>query len=258
MSRSKKQENTPYESEYSLRDIPDSDAILEMLKEESDRGAILIFGAYLEELLGVLIAELCVSNSLADSILKVGTPAGDFDSRILLASALGLIRENEVKALRIIQRIRNKAAHFDRSGRGFNVLFDSDITVDQIVELTTMFGYDRLVPDRKMLRNRSLIRSQFQVAGHHLATRLLMRRLTLKRITLPQSPEEQIAELTKEYEGSVIGERLLLIKSEHPDPHEATNYSMIFREIILKGNEFSISPELIVAQYNKYLVDNNI
>ena len=103
--------------------------VTKLVEAEPDRGVILILGAYLDEILGVLITGACVSDTLAAGILKHGQPAGTFNNRMALAQALGLIHEEDVQALRIVQKIRNKAAHFDLSGRGFEVLFDSSITV---------------------------------------------------------------------------------------------------------------------------------
>src|SRR6185503_16772110 len=84
--------------------------ITRLLEKESDRGAILILAAYLEEILGEIVRGACVADDLADQLLDPRRPAGDFDSRILVCSAFALVHPEEVKALRLVQRIRNRAA----------------------------------------------------------------------------------------------------------------------------------------------------
>lgn len=172
--------------EQALLELPQR--ITELVETESDRGAILILGAYIDEILGLLVAAGCASDALADSILKHGQPAGTFDARLLLAQAFGLIHEEDVRGLRIVQKIRNKAAHFDRSGRGFDVLFDSPATADQVVELSTLF-YEKLT-DRSPLA----VRHSFVESARNVANRLLMRRPDIKRPTPLKSTMELIAE----------------------------------------------------------------
>lgn len=162
--------------------------ITALLETESDRGAILIIATYIEEILGLLIAAGCVSDTLADNVLKHGQPAGTFDSRMLLAQAFGMIHDEDIKGLRIIQKIRNKAAHFDRSSRGFDVLFDSPATADQVVELSSHF-YEKLT-DRSPLA----VRLSFIESARNVANRLLMRRQDIKRPTALKSTQELIAE----------------------------------------------------------------
>jgi hypothetical protein len=162
--------------------------ITELVEEESDRGAILILGAYIDEILGLLISASCASVALAAGILKHGQPAGTFDARLLIAQAFGLIHEEDVKGLRIIQKIRNKAAHFDRSGRGFDVLFDSPATADQVVELSVLF-YEKLA-DRSPLA----VRRSFVESARNVGSRLLLRLSDIKRPTPLKSTQELIAE----------------------------------------------------------------
>ncbi|TGE26917.1 hypothetical protein [Hymenobacter metallicola] len=145
--------------------------ITELLEKESDRGVILILATYYEELLGLIINAGCTSPEQADKILAHRQPAGDFDSRILIAHAFGLIHDEEVDALRIVQRIRNKAAHFDRSGRGFDVLFDSTATADQVIAFAKLFYPSAEIPTRQP----EFLRFLFIRAGRTLSTRLVTR-----------------------------------------------------------------------------------
>jgi hypothetical protein len=133
--------------------LPTNEEFLSYLAKESDRGAILILGAYIEEALGLLITRHCVSDEAASKLLKHGQVGGTFEARLMLAEAFGFLHETELSGLRILQKIRNKAAHFDRSGRGFDVLFDSAATADQVVALADLFGYRRPEREAKALRS---------------------------------------------------------------------------------------------------------
>ena len=156
-----------------------------LLRKESDRGAILIVAAYLEEILGLIVRGACVSDDRADELLAFRKPAGDFDSRVLLGHALGLLHSEEVRALRIVQRIRNRAAHFDRGGRGFDVLFDSNATVDQVSDLMVALS------GHLASREHKTVRAAFTACARLLATRLYLRLLQLQRPKAPLTLKAQ-------------------------------------------------------------------
>lgn len=78
--------------------------VTELVEKESDRGAILILAAYLEEILGLLVRAICVSDKLGQKLTELNKPAGDFDSKIILCVSLGLISEDEGRALRFVQK----------------------------------------------------------------------------------------------------------------------------------------------------------
>jgi hypothetical protein len=202
--------------EQALFELPQR--ITELVATESDRGAILILGAYIDEILGLLVAAGCASDALADSILKHGQPAGTFDARLLLAQAFGLIHEEDVKGLRIVQKIRNKAAHFDRSGRGFDVLFDSPATADQVVELSTLF-YEKLT-DRSPLA----VRHSFVESARNVANRLLMRRPDIKRPAPLKSTEELLAEAFAIDPDTSLSELLDKVRAFRDSPEGRAEY----------------------------------
>jgi len=186
MSTSSRKQPSAKDKEEALLELPQR--ITELVEKESDRGVILILGAYIDEILGLIIAAACVSDAIAEGILKHGQPAGTFDARLVLAQALGLIHDEDVKALRIIQKVRNKAAHFDRTGRGFDVLFDSPTTADQIVELSTIY-YEKLAD-----RSSAAVRASFVDSARNVATRLLMRRPDIKRPMPAKSMQDVVSE----------------------------------------------------------------
>jgi DNA-binding MltR family transcriptional regulator len=249
---SKKQKDTPFD-DYANRSTPDPEEITVILDKESDRGVILICIAYLEEILGALISNICVSNTLADTILQVRKPAGDFEGRILLSQALGLIHENEVKNLRILQKIRNKAAHFDRGGRGFDVLFDSDSTIDFVLELGKNLG----IPTYP--RQPALIRDGFIVATQSLAATLLQRRVKITRTIAPKSTREIAEQLLISSQGTLIGSRLARLKLEVNDimflPY-AGMLQVFIDKAISYEREYGtkVSEEEILNEFDKYVI----
>lgn len=172
--------------------------VTELLKKESDRGVILILAAYLEEILGLIISAGCASPELADDILKLRAPAGDFESKLLVAQAFGLIHQEDAFALRIVQRIRNKAAHFDRSGRGFDVLFDSPATADQVVAFIKHFCPDLEISSR----DPAILRKVFVMTGRICTTRLMLRLSETKPATPCPSARERTEQIISKLKDS--------------------------------------------------------
>jgi hypothetical protein len=186
--------------------LPNSNELRELLAKESDRGAILIIAAHVEEVLGLLIGSICVSAEAAESLLKHGQPAGDFESRVVLAQTLGLIHETEVRALRMIQKIRNRAAHFDRTGRGFDVLFDSPATMDQVMALADIFGYTKFERQSKILRD------TFLEIAENLSVVFFIRKLRTEQAKPAQSLEQLAIELIKEFGEELNEEQASILK----------------------------------------------
>ena len=90
----------------------------ENFRGESDRGAILISAALLDECLRSLIAIFLVDdkkevNELLGSEKHYERPLGTFGARIKTAYCLGLISRDEFDDLRIIQKIRKEIKEKD-------------------------------------------------------------------------------------------------------------------------------------------------
>ena len=85
---------------------------LEKLKEESDRGMVLISTGYLEEQLKKILLVYFVDDPALVGLVDGGSaPLGAFSARIIACYALGLISKPEHDDLHILRRIRNEFAH---------------------------------------------------------------------------------------------------------------------------------------------------
>lgn len=178
-------------------------AITRSLEDESDRGKALIIGSYLEEIVAFLISSVCVSENLAEKLLGHQSPAGTFRAKIVLASALGLIDQEEVGALRVVQRIRNKAAHFDsRRNVSVEVEFRWSSHSSQVEQFATSFGVSLSATDDDELGE------AFVVASRMLAVRLLSRGADIRRPDPPLSLRERAERSQKQLEGTPLGELL--------------------------------------------------
>lgn len=176
--------------------------ITKLIEGESDRGAILILGAYLDELLADLVRSACISDEAGDALLEFRRPAGDFDSRIELCTAWGLIHHTERDALHTLRRIRNAAAHFDKKGRGFEVLFDSEATVNQVASLAKAVNLSLDSRDPKRVRH------VFIVCCRFLAMRLIFRSIMAARPEEPPTLKEIANFIRAQLKGTPQGERL--------------------------------------------------
>jgi hypothetical protein len=168
--------------------------ITKLVEDESDRGAILILAAYLEEILGLIVSGACVSQEEGDKILEFRGPAGGFDLKIQLCKALALIHPVEVQGLDAVRKIRNCAAHFD-SKRGFDVLFDSQSTIDNVANLAKSQNL------QLTSREPAYVREVFIVCVRLLATKLYFRFANVQR---PQ-PLPTVKETANEYRERMKG-----------------------------------------------------
>ena len=82
---------------------------------ESDRGRVLVVAAFLEDLLGELLAiHLPDQPSTTELIGGDNAVISAFASKAALACSLGLLSEREFKEISTVRKIRIKFAHFVR------------------------------------------------------------------------------------------------------------------------------------------------
>ena len=181
--------------------------ITKISESESDRGAVLILSAYLEELLGCLIASSCISEAAADDILEFRGPAGGFDLKVRLCFALGIIHESERKGLDAIRKIRNAAAHFDRK-RGFDVLFDNDQTQSLVANLAQTQNLKAESNDP------AAVRDLFFISSRLLGSKLYMRGTEIVTPSHPKSLKEKANEIREEMKDTPRGKMIAQIEND--------------------------------------------
>ncbi|WP_337075943.1 hypothetical protein [Aeromonas veronii] len=80
--------------------------------KESDRGAVLMAGSILDEVLSGMISAFLIDSTESKKLLEgFNAPLGTFSSRILAAYSLGLIEEQEFSEVEAIRKIRNMYGH---------------------------------------------------------------------------------------------------------------------------------------------------
>jgi hypothetical protein len=176
--------------------------ITKLIEGESDRGIILILGAYLEEILGDIIRTSCTSDEIADHLLEFRQPAGDFSSKISLCLAFGFIHSSEAQALNTIRKIRNAAAHFNRNAKGFDVLFDADQTIDLVGNLSEVLNLGR--PDR----DQESVKGLFIIASRLLATKLMIRGILTRKAEAPLEIKELANYARETLQGTEAGKKI--------------------------------------------------
>lgn len=149
----------------------DWDAFYGEFQNESQRGAVLVGVAQLDELLRQLLSAFLIDDDQSIILLdseNSNAPLGSFSARIDLSYCLGLIGENERKDLHRIRKIRNRFAH-DLHG----LTFDDQ----EIVTLCNGLVYSQHPEDKAILNSPS----RFLVAIANLSMALDLRSLTTKR-----------------------------------------------------------------------------
>jgi hypothetical protein len=85
---------------------------MDVLLEESDRGAILLIGGVLEDVLAEqIIKRLPHGERHRDQLLRLGGVLGSFQDKLTLGAALGVIDDATIDSLDIIRQLRNACAH---------------------------------------------------------------------------------------------------------------------------------------------------
>ncbi|WP_277374328.1 hypothetical protein [Pseudomonas sp. AA-38] len=105
------------------------------LKEESDRGCVIVSAAILDDILSQLLKRrLAPSLEKKDELLDDGSAAfSTFSARINLAYRVGLVRSNVRATLHLLRKIRNDFAHISDPKT-----FDSHSVKSRVHEIFTL------------------------------------------------------------------------------------------------------------------------
>lgn len=118
----------------------------EEFQNESPRAAVLIAGAFLDELLRDILSSFLISNDKAVNELlgtenNSDTALSSFAARIKLVYCLGFLSKDEYDDLLMIKKIRNKFAH---KMHGYN--FDNKEIVSFCSSLKTPLMFNQIIP----------------------------------------------------------------------------------------------------------------
>lgn len=110
------------------------EAVVISLKNESDRGTVVLAVAWLDEALTrILSAYLKPINSSKDNFLQPGRALGDFGTKIILAERLNLINAYVAGSLTTCRTLRNDFAHM-----ASDLSFETPSVKDRVAHLFTL------------------------------------------------------------------------------------------------------------------------
>lgn len=101
-------------SYYKSSDVFDADGLIKNIDKESDRSAVVILAAHLEDVLLHVIFTQCRNANTPESLEHLARhdgPLGSFSARIDMAHILGLYQTGMRAKLHLIRELRNACAH---------------------------------------------------------------------------------------------------------------------------------------------------
>ncbi|HEE5436354.1 TPA: transcriptional regulator [Acinetobacter baumannii] len=97
---------------HTPEEIMKMNAYIDNMTQDSDRGAVLSFSAALEDRLKEIILLFLRDCKSASELLDgFNAPLGTFSAKILMAHALGLLTDKELREIQTLRKIRNRFAH---------------------------------------------------------------------------------------------------------------------------------------------------
>jgi DNA-binding MltR family transcriptional regulator len=164
--------------------VQEVDDFLLEIQGETDRGAALVGGAYLDALLaGMLRAHFVDDCRVVDDLLGVDRPLGSYGTRTRITFVLGLIRRDQFDDLQTIGTIRNAFGH--RHGR---LNFEDQPVCDYVKRLQQLGHMETLrsqmSPDEQalLIDRFQTLRQQFFGTVLHIAIGLIVRGGRLQHI----------------------------------------------------------------------------
>ena len=103
--------------------------------KESDRGAGILAGSFLEHYLGLYLRSKTVDEKVAEKLFGAMGPLATFSQRIAVAYAFGFVDKGQYADLEIIRKVRNYFAHHPIEGT-----FEAAEVRSKILSLSTYGG----------------------------------------------------------------------------------------------------------------------
>jgi hypothetical protein len=95
--------------------LSDYREMIELFDGESDRGAAVLAGSYVENFLGLFLRAQMTDPSLAEKVFSAQGSLSSFSQRIDFAQGFGFLPEKLCAQLHLIRKIRNHFAHHPKS-----------------------------------------------------------------------------------------------------------------------------------------------
>jgi mannitol operon repressor len=152
-------------------DIDEFRKYIDELNQESDRGAVLVSVAMIDDLLEkIILAFLIESKNTTELLSGFNAPLGTFSARILAAYSLGLISENEYAECNRLRKIRNEFAH--NVYKRFNDQKMKDLCAD-LVFASTLLSQPTAIPKARFLSSATSLILLLTNRPHHISQRRL-------------------------------------------------------------------------------------
>lgn len=123
-----------------------------LFKNESDRGAAVLAGSYVENYLGLYLRSKMIDLSVAERIFSPDGALSTFAQRIYFAQAFGFLSKAQCEDLHVIKKIRNHFSHHPKEA-SFNEKPVSDWVRDLIaskITITTPDGAAGKIDDARL------------------------------------------------------------------------------------------------------------
>jgi len=91
--------------------LADYQSMVVLFQNESDRGAAVLAGSYVENHLGLHLRAKMIDSSVAERIFSSDGPLSTFFQRIYFAQAFGFLSKAQCSDLHLIKKVRNHFAH---------------------------------------------------------------------------------------------------------------------------------------------------
>ncbi len=115
--------------------ISNYNSMVELYHSETDRGAAVLAGSYVENVLGKYLIFQMEDKTLSDELFASNGPLSTFSQRIAISRAFGYISSNEASTLNYIRKIRNYFAHHP-----FDASFNESPVREWITQLLKLFN----------------------------------------------------------------------------------------------------------------------
>lgn len=113
----------------------DLNGLVPAFNKESDRGAAILAGSFLEHYLGLFLQSFTVDEAVSQKLFSGMGPLATFSQRIAVAYAFGYIDKKIYENLENIRKIRNYFAHHPIDGS-----FEDEEVKNRVLLLSTYGG----------------------------------------------------------------------------------------------------------------------